>query len=77
MIYAAPKLTRIGTVAGITASDIKCSPGQDFNYRTRWTHPNTKPFTHWTNVETGVQATPGELLGDGRCQWLSNISHPG
>ena len=73
MIYSAPTLTRIGTVAGITASDIKCSPGTDFAYKTRWTHPVTDPFTHWTQEGTGDQATPADLLGTGKCQWLSII----
>lgn len=75
MIYMAPALTRLGSVAGITASDIKCSIGNDFGHKERWTHPNTSPWTHWTEVATGNQATPQELLSSGRCQWNSTIVH--
>ncbi len=74
MNYTAPRLTKLGTVSGLTTSDIKCSPGQDFAYKSRWTHPNEEPFTHWTNQETGAQATPGRLIGSGNCQWVSIIS---
>ena len=71
MTYVAPKLTRLGSVASLTASDIKCSTGQDFNYRNRWHHPVQPPFTHWTN---GDQAkTAGELIRSGGCQWISLI----
>ncbi len=73
MKYEAPTLKRFGSVAGVTASDIKCSPGTDMGYQNRWAHPNEEPFSHWTNVKSGAQATPGELLGSGRCEWVSNL----
>ena len=71
MTYAAPKLTKLGHVANITASDIKCSTGQDFNYRNRWQHPVEPPFTLWTNGDQSK--TAGELLRGGGCQWVSVI----
>ena len=71
MNYEAPKLTRLGHVAALTASDIKCSPGNDFAYKTRWSHPNTSPWTHWTHEGHGV--TVSELMTSGQCKWASDL----
>ena len=71
MTYVAPKLTKLGSVSNLTKSDVKCSIGQDFAYKNRWTHPTQAPFTHWTN---GAQEkTAGELIRSGGCQWVSEL----
>ena len=71
MTYTAPTLTRLGHVANLTASDIKCSTGTDFNYRNRWQHPVQPPFSHWTNGDQ--LKTPAELLRGGGCKWVSEL----
>ena len=70
--YSPPRLIRYGKVASLSKSDIKCSPGQDFSYKTRWTHPTEQPFTQWTSP-TGEQATAGQLIRSGHCQWVTEL----
>ena len=71
MGYEPPRLTRLGHVANLTASDIKCSTGNDFAYKNRWQHPVQPPFSHWTNG--GQAQTPAELLRGGGCKWVSEL----
>ena len=71
MAYAAPKLTRLGTVTQLVSSDIKCSTGNDFAYKNRWQHPDQPPFSHWTNGDQ--LKTPAELLRGGGCKWVSEL----
>ena len=71
MKYEAPTLTKLGTVRSLTASDIKCSTGNDFAYKTRWTHPTRPPFAHWTHAGHG--ATVSELMVNGRCKWVEGL----
>ena len=71
MTYTAPTLTRLGHVVSLVKSDIKCSTGQDFNYRNRWQHPLQPPFTFWSNGDQ--LKTPAELLRGGGCKWVSEL----
>ena len=70
-MYEAPKLTRLGSVAQITASDIKCSSGEDYGYGERWVHPNIPPWTHWSNGND--KQTANELLHGRGCKWVSDL----
>jgi hypothetical protein len=75
MQYVAPRLTRLGSVAGITGSDIKCSFGNDFGHGVRWAHPNSPPFTHWSH--NNEQQTPAEIIrANGNCQWVEFLRPP-
>lgn len=68
--YSSPTVTRLGHVAELTKSDIKCSTGLDFSMSNRWAHPNSAPWTHWTDVNTGQQKTPSQLINEeGHCTW--------
>lgn len=70
--YSPPKLTHYGNVRQLVSSDIKCSPGADLSYHSRWTHPTSEPYTHWQNAD-GTQRTPAFLFTGNSCQWEEDI----
>lgn len=87
MKYAAPKLTRYGTVAALTASDLKCTPGTDQhglddsrNSGNVWfaNHTNSTWDQYSEGVATGASvggAGFAELLA-GRCETAELGPHP-
>ena len=62
-------LVRLGSVLGITISDVNWNPGVGLGVKSLQGRPNQQPYTHWTNVEAGSQATPDGLLLSGNCKW--------
>ena len=49
MIYTSPKLEFLGTIAGLTASDHKCTPGGDDGW-TFWKDENVGEGSVWRNA---------------------------
>jgi hypothetical protein len=85
--YVAPRLTRYGTVAALTASDMKCTPGNDqFGYKTSWfaRHDLSTTGEEWDQVDaqgalngnTVGPLTFAQWVGSGRCTSLELGPHP-
>ncbi|GEM_PF-3047166 len=60
--YEAPVLTRFGRVEGLTASNLKCSLGQDFNYDFIVRHVEFVSPPAWHDPNTGQPLTLDQVL---------------
>ena len=57
MIYTSPKLECLGTIAALTASDYKCTPGVDAG----WTYYNSNSGQQQTDHALTALSGPGTL----------------
>ncbi len=85
--YEAPKVMRYGSVAALTASDMKCTPGTDqFGYKTPWfaRHDPRTTGEQWdqfgpTGQPTGATVdavTYANWVTSGKCTSLELGPHP-